>query len=58
LLDNQAPMGGAIYVGASCSLKLDSTIHFYNNTAMSASSGGAIYLGSGAQLTMGRQVLD
>jgi predicted outer membrane repeat protein len=58
LLDNQAPVGGAIYVGAGCSLKLNSTIHLYNNTATSASSGGAIYLGSGAQLTMDRRVLD
>ena len=56
-IGNAASAGGAIYVDAGCSLKLDASIHFYNNTATQASSGGAIYLGAGAQLTIDRRAI-
>lgn len=58
LVGNTAPQGGAIFVDGSSSVVLNSTIHFYNNTATQPSSGGgAIYLASGAQLTMDRRVV-
>lgn len=56
-IGNAASAGGAIYVDAGCSLKLNASMHFYNNTATQASSGGAIYLGAGAQLTIDRRAL-
>jgi predicted outer membrane repeat protein len=56
LIGNAATAGGAIYIGAGCTLEVNSTIHFYNNTATQPSSGGAIYLDSGAQLIIGRSV--
>ncbi len=56
-IQNAASAGGAVYIDAGCTLEVNATTHFYNNTATQPSSGGAIYLGSGAQLTMGRSVL-
>lgn len=54
-IGNIADQGGAIYIGAGCTVQVNSTIHFYNNSA-NPYSGGAFFLESGAQLTMGRYI--
>lgn len=53
LTANTADAGGAIYVAAGCTLQINSTVHFSNNTAQPY-AGGVIYLGFGAHLTVGR----
>ena len=58
LIGNAANAGGAIHVGAGCTLNVNNTVNFYDNTATQPSSGGAIYLGSGASMTVDRCVCE
>jgi hypothetical protein len=47
-IDNEAAQGGAIYAGVDCTVTLNSTTRFFNNsaprTSASTGGGGAIYL--------------
>lgn len=55
-VSNAGAQGGAIYAGAGCSVTVNNTVSFTNNsaprTSSSASGGGAIYLASTASLLL------
>lgn len=57
---NEALAGGAIYVDTGCTLRVNNTVHFYNNTAprtaAAQSGGGAIFV-NGGSVVLGSDVL-